>query len=224
MIDYTIVRSNRKTIAIYVRDGSVEVRAPFNATKRAIDNFVSYKANWIREKLAVQINQIVKRENFSLDYGDCITYRGELRPIIAAQGNRIGFDDRGFYMPPNLSPEQVRYSCIRIYQLLAKRDLTERVFQFAEELSIMPSVVKINSAKTRWGSCSTKNSLNFSWRLIMADDDLIDYVVVHELMHLIEMNHSRAFWYKVGRVLPDYKERIARLRELQDRLADEYWD
>ncbi|MDR2568929.1 MAG: M48 family metallopeptidase, partial [Oscillospiraceae bacterium] len=75
-----------------------------------------------------------------------------------------------------------------------------------------------------WGSCSAKKSLNFSWRLIMADEDVIDYVVVHELAHLIEMNHSVRFWAVVERVLPDYRERQKWLRELQRKLNVEDWD
>jgi len=108
-------------------------------------------------------------------------------------------------MPPGLSPDEIKAACIQIYRILAKRDLTNRVFDFAKQMSVMPTVVKINSVKTRWGSCSSKKSLNFSWRLIMADDDVIDYVVVHELAHIIEMNHSQKFWAIVENILPDYQ-------------------
>jgi hypothetical protein len=91
-------------------------------------------------------------------------------------------------------------------------------------MSVTPIAVKINSAKTRWGSCSNKKSLNFSWRLIMADDDVIDYVVVHELAHLREMNHSPRFWAVVEAVLPDYRERKLKLRALQAKLNREDWE
>ena len=85
-------------------------------------------------------------------------------------------------------------------------------------------IVPINSAKTRWGSCSGKNSINFSWRLIMADDYMIDYVVVHELMHIKVHNHSDRFWMHVAAVMPDYKERRLQLKEFQKRVANEDWD
>ena len=88
----------------------------------------------------------------------------------------------------------------------------------------MPSAVKINGAKTRWGSCSSKKSINFSWRLIKADDDVIDYVVVHELSHITEMNHSPNFWAIVENILLDYRERKVKLKRLQKRLSMENWE
>ena len=90
-------------------------------------------------------------------------------------------------------------------------------------MNVTPIAVKVNSAKTRWGSCSGRNSINFSWRLIMADDDVIDYVIVHELAHIKEHNHSDRFWAVVASVLPDYKMRQAKLKILQKKLASEDW-
>lgn len=108
--------------------------------------------------------------------------------------------------------------------MLAKRDLTNIVFDFAKQMNVMPSAIKINGAKTRWGSCSSKKSLNFSSRLVMAKDDVVDYVVIHELAHITEMNHSSRFWAIVEGILPDYKERQARLKALQKKLSLEDWD
>ena len=86
------------------------------------------------------------------------------------------------------------------------------------------TAVKINSAKGRWGSCSGKNSLNFSWRTVLASDDAIDYVVVHELAHTIEHNHSSRFWNIVEKTLPDYRRRESEFKALSDRLARENWE
>ena len=109
-------------------------------------------------------------------------------------------------------------------RMLAKHELTKKTLDFAKRMGVAPSSIKINGAVARWGSCSAKKSINFSWRLVMADDDVIDYVVVHELAHLTEMNHSKTFWAIVEDILPDYKERQSRLRELQKRLAGEDWE
>ena len=126
-------------------------------------------------------------------------------------------------MPPNLSSVEIKSACVQIYRMIAKRDITNRVLEFSRQMEITPAAVKINSAKTRWGSCSSRKSLNFSWRLIMADSDVVDYVVVHELAHLLEMNHSQKFWAIVEKVLPDYRQRKQRLRELNKQLAKEDW-
>ena len=224
MINYTLTRSNRKTTGIYIRDGAVEVRAPFRALKSDIDRFVISKEKWITEKLAEANERIQQRNSFELSYGDNVTYRGKQYPIASVQGDRVGFDDACFYMPPNLTPGQIKYACVQIYRLLAKRDLTRKVISFAREMSVTPVAVKINGAKARWGSCSSKKSINFSWRLIMADDDVIDYVVVHELCHITEMNHSERFWALVAGALPDYWQRKARLKELQNKLNCEDWE
>ena len=223
MMAYTLIRSKRKTLALYIRGGCLEVRAPLKCPKSEIDKFVASKARWIENKLAQSAEQLSKRETFSLDYGDLLTYRGKEYPIIQQDGNRAGFDNEGFCMPPGLSPVEIKAACVRIYRLLAKRDLTSRVLDFAKQMSVSPTAVKINGAKTRWGSCSFKKSLNFSWLLIMADDDVIDYVVVHELAHITEMNHSHKFWAIVENILPDYQNRRLQLRKLQKRLASEDW-
>jgi len=223
-MNYTITYSKRKTLALYVRSGVVEVRAPLKMTKSEIDRFVVSKEKWIRDKLAAFNERQEQRENFILTYGDTITYRGKQYPIAAKKGNHVGFDDECFYMPMDLSSESIKYACVQIYRMLARRDLTEKTLYFAQQMYVIPTAVKINGAKTRWGSCSSKNSINFSWRLIMADDDVINYVVAHELAHIKEHNHSNKFWDIVAAVLPDYKERQNKLKELQKKLSVEDWE
>lgn len=223
MIEYTLVRTKRKTIALYVRNGDVEVRVPLKMHKKDIDKFVSSKAKWIEDKLTQSNECSNKRKNFNLTYGDLIIYRGSQYPIVAKPGNRIGFDGECFYVPQDLPNEQIKSACIQIYRILAKRDLTNRTLEYTKKMRVIPSTIKINKAKTRWGSCSSKKSLNFSWRLIMAEDDVIDYVVVHELAHIKEMNHSAKFWSIVENVMPDYKVRQRKLKDLQKRLAVEDW-
>ena len=224
MIDYSLTRSKRKTIALYVRRGIVDVRAPLRTPKHEIDRFVASKDKWIKNKLTCLNERAESRESFSLDYGDMILYRGMLYPIVQRIGSRAVFDGDFFCVPPGLSPEEIKTACIRLYKKLAKQNLNEKVHRFAEQLSVQPLAVKVNSAKTRWGSCSAKKSLNFSWRLIMADDGVIDYVVVHELAHLIELNHSKRFWAVILSILPDYKERQKQLKSLQEKLAGEDWE
>ena len=224
MVEYTLNRSKRKTVAIYIRDGSVEVRAPLRMAKYDIDRFVMSKEKWIADKLAISSERSAQREGFALDYSSLLTYRGRQYPIEAKEGDRAGFDGERFYMPPELMPEQIREVCIKIYRVLAKNYLTGRTSEYARIMSAVPATVKITGARTRWGSCSGKKSINYSWRLIMADDDIIDYIIVHELAHLTELNHSERFWKIVKSILPDYTERQARLKELQSKLATEDWE
>jgi predicted metal-dependent hydrolase len=224
MIKYTITRSRRKTVALCVRGGELEVRAPLRTPVSEIEKFIRLKSKWIENKLALTGEQTARRDHFELSYGSMILYRGVLYPIEAKEGDRAGFDGKRFYAPQNLPPEHIKAACIKVYRILAKRDLTAKTHEFAALMSVKPESVKITAARSRWGSCSMKKHINFSWRLVMASDDLIDYVVVHELAHLSEMNHSDKFWPIVARVLPDFTQRRKKLKELQRRLLNEDWD
>jgi len=86
--------------------------------------------------------------------------------------------------------------------------ITERVQWYAAKHGLEYKQVKITSARTRWGSCNSRGTLSFSWRLVMAPVPVIDYVVVHELAHTVEKNHSKKFWAKVQIIMPDYQNRI----------------
>jgi len=223
-MEYTLTRSKRKTIALHIRNGALEIRAPLWAPRSEIERFLISKEKWVRDKLGKSKIQTLQRTTFTLSYGSLILYRNKEYPLVAKEGNRIGFDGTQFYMPPNLNSDEIRSACVQIYRKLAKIYIPQRVLILAKSMNVMPSAIKINGAKTRWGSCSIKKSINFSWRLIMADDETIDYVIVHELAHLTEMNHSSRFWRVVENVMPDYRKYLARLKELQSRLASEDWE
>lgn len=99
------------------------------------------------------------------------------------------------------------------YRQLAREKLEERARYFSRQMGVDYKRITIRAAKTRWGSCSAAGNLNFHWKLILMPPEVLDYVVVHELAHRKEMNHSPAFWEQVGRVLPDYKERRRWLKQ-----------
>ncbi|MFT3952196.1 MAG: SprT family zinc-dependent metalloprotease [Oscillospiraceae bacterium] len=226
MIAYKLTRSRRKTIALYVCGGGVEVRAPLTVSKARIDEFVASKENWIAAQLEKQKALTEQRAAFCLDYGSLVCYRGKDYPIVARPGNRAGFDEAAlcFFLPPNLPAERVKLAVIQIYKLLAKRFLTERVAHFQKIMGVTVANLKINSAKTRWGSMSANKNVNFSWRLILAPDEIIDLVVVHELAHIKQMNHSDKFWTQVEAILPDWRERQKRLKELSRMINAQNWE
>ena len=89
----------------------------------------------------------------------------------------------------------------------AAEAIKARCRYYAPVMGVSYGTVTIREQKTRWGSCSTKGNLNFNWKLVLMPPEILDYVVVHELAHRIQMNHSAAFWVEVGKILPDYKER-----------------
>ncbi len=108
---------------------------------------------------------------------------------------------------------------VRMLKERARNTVMERVRHFGGLMRVEPTSVKITSAVTRWGSCSGKNSLCFSYRIILLPPELIDYIVVHELSHIRVKNHSRGFYLEVGKYLPDYKNRINGLKAAQKELG-----
>ncbi|MEA1992789.1 MAG: M48 family metallopeptidase, partial [Euryarchaeota archaeon] len=113
---------------------------------------------------------------------------------------------------------KIRQALINWYRSHAKKKILERVEKYQSKIGVTPAKVRVKKQRKRWGSCSTRGNLNFNWRIIMAPMSLVDYVVVHELVHLTHPNHSREFWGMVASVLPDYDERRERLRIKGNRL------
>jgi predicted metal-dependent hydrolase len=99
------------------------------------------------------------------------------------------------------------------WRLIAEEKVIERCRYFSELTGYRPAKVRISSARSRWGSCSAKGTISFSWRLAMMPPAVIDYVIVHELVHLAEMNHSVRFWRRVAEVVPDHRQHRRWLRE-----------
>lgn len=225
MTDYTLIRSARKTLSLRVtKDAVLEVRAPLNVPKAEIDRFVVLKKSWIDKHRATASRHAVDRAAFALDYGSAVLIQGQSHTIEARGVKRERFDGHSVFLPPGLTRDQIKRAVVRLYKAVAKQVLTAKATQFATQTGLIPADVRINSAKTRWGSCGGGNRVNFSWRLIMAEEDVIDYVVIHELVHTVEHNHSVRFWAVVERILPDYNTRKAKLKSLQERLSGEDWE
>lgn len=214
-MEYTLTKSKRKTISITVKDGSIFVRAPKNVSNKRVDEFVTSKEKWIKKHLSVQFNDNKQKENFKLDYGSEILLLGKKIPVNELLTN-LNVED---FKNHDILVDKLK----EYYRSKAKEILNSKVKVFSKKMGLFPTNVRITSAKTRWGSCSSKGNVNFSWYLVMADEDEIDYVVIHELAHLKEMNHSKRFWAIVANYIPDWKLRRNKLKELHRRLNTEKW-
>lgn len=166
---------------------------------------------WIRSRrktIAIQIDregQVIVRTPYGITKRQVEEFLDEKKDWILQTRQRV--EKRKTEQIP--ISEEVRREGIE----RAKRIFPERTAYFAKRMGVDYGRITIREQKTRWGSCSSKGNLNFNWKLVLLDPELLDYVVVHELAHRREMNHSAAFWKVVEAELPDYWERRARLKE-----------
>lgn len=166
---------------------------------------------WIRSRrktIAIQIDregQVIVRTPYGITKRQVEEFLDEKKDWILQTRQRV--EKRKTEQIP--ISEEVRREGIE----RAKRIFPERTAYFAKRMGVDYGRITIREQKTRWGSCSSKGNLNFNWKLVLLDPELLDYVVVHELAHRREMNHSAAFWKVVEAELPDYRERRRRLKE-----------
>lgn len=223
-MNFTIKRQSRKTAAIHVLpDGTVEVRAPKSVSQEFLQEFVDEHEEWILKRQSELKARNDNKERFTKNGIDKMLLLGKEYPVKRHPENAVSFDNKALSVPESLPFSAYKNAVINVYKNLAKQYLIPRVSYFADIMDVKPAVVKVSSAARRWGSCSGRKSINFSWRLIMAPREAVDYVIVHELAHLTAMNHSPRFWNIVESVLPDYKEREKLLKNLQNKLNNEEW-
>lgn len=182
-----IIRSNRKTLAIQINpDLSVTVRVPMYAPQSDIERILREKEGWIQKHIEKIREQEAKRKEM---YGE----KGEYGKSAERE---------------YLSNEEIHKLAEKALEYIPKR-----VSYFAKQIGVTYGKITIRNQKTRWGSCSSKGNLNFNCLLMLTPPEVIDYVVVHELCHRKEMNHSGAFWAEVEKAIPDYKEQVKWLKE-----------
>jgi predicted metal-dependent hydrolase len=209
-IQYKVIRSNRKSIAIIIDgDGLVTVRAPFRIKQSEITEFVDKQRNWILDKQSEVLEDKVEYLPLDVGTGEMVWYLGESYMMLYDDTDHIKFCGSNVLIPDSCTKDDI----IFWLKNLAVDVLNERLEIYANKMDVYYSSVKLSNAKTRWGSCSSKNALNFTWRLVMCPLKAIDYVVVHELSHIANKTHSASFWASMKSVIPDYAVRKKWLRD-----------
>lgn len=207
-VAYELIRTRRKSIAIVVDGkGRCSVRAPLQARLSDIERFVNEKTAWIVQKqqlcaVKMQAQQLELTDGKRLQVLDA-NYTLRLAAVrqVSVQDDVLLWSAAG---PQKAIGKWLRR---RLY------NLPERVLCYAALMGVRYDQVKLSSAAKRWGSCSIQGNLNFAWRLVFYPLAVLDYVVVHELSHIGNMNHSRRFWQRVASVLPDYQARQRYLKQ-----------
>ncbi len=211
---HKIIRTKRRrTIALIVgADATLTVRAPLHTPLDYIERLVKKKISWIKAK----IREIRMQPNaFGKEFvpGESFLFLGQPYRLRFSDDTQARVDFRDGFIVAQKYQSHAKKLLTEWYKYQARKRIGERVEWYARVLGLKYQTVKITGAQNRWGSCSPDNNLNFSWRLIMAPLSVVDYVVVHELTHLQERNHSKGFWNRIRDVFPDYKERVKWLKE-----------
>lgn len=208
-----VVRSKRRTIALVVgADATLTVRAPISTPLEYIENLVRRKLRWVNKKIReVQSRPIVRNKRFV--NGESFMYLGDPYKLrVVSDANAPLIFQKEFVLAREHQKE-ARKLLIDWYQKEAAKKILSRVEWHALRCGMKIRRVKITSAQKRWGSCGKDGSLNFSWKLIMAPLPVLDYVVVHELAHILERNHSDGFWRKVALMCPSYRSSMKWLKQ-----------
>jgi predicted metal-dependent hydrolase len=210
-----LIRSARKSIALIVqRDGQLIVRAPYQATDEQIQAFINLKSSWVLRKQ----NEVQQKTSHvgprKFESGEAFLYLGESYPLAITEKAAPLLEQKvGQFRLARRAQARAKDLLTAWYKKQARQVLEARVHIYAARYHLSYKRIRISSARTRWGSCSTTGTISFTWRLVMAPLPVIDYVVVHELAHTKEKNHAKRFWDTVAAMMPDYQKHRKWLKE-----------
>ncbi|MGP8152770.1 MAG: M48 family metallopeptidase [Smithella sp.] len=212
-VTYTVNRSKkrRKTISLQIGNNSeIRICAPYFTPVAEINRFIEEKQNWIFKAIQKRSQALLLHKEKDYVTGEIFYYLGQSYPLEAhfepLENTGVIFWDNHFFLNCPTNRDMRKYYFVLWYKKKAREHISARVEYFNRKLNFQPRGIRITSAKQRWGSCSEDNSLAFSFRLMMAPPEVIDYVIIHELMHISQKNHSSKFWNLVVGLMPDYKE------------------
>lgn len=219
-LEYEVVRSRRSTADVIVeRDGSVRVRAPEWVDDEQVASLVKSKRSWIYRTLAEWRDLNAARVLREYRSGEGFLYLGRAYRLllVSAQDEPLLLKNGRFTLRRDLvergNTEAVRAAFRDYYVARGDERIGHRVAYFAPKVGVQPAGVEVRELGHRWASCSPTGKLAFHWKCMMAPQTIIDYIVVHELCHFHQRDHTDAFWNEVDKVLPGYRDRKEWLRK-----------
>ncbi|MAX35783.1 MAG: metal-dependent hydrolase [Gimesia sp.] len=215
-IKYTLQRSQRKTASIYIeRDGKVSVLVPEELSNSQVEELLEGKRKWIYRNLAEWEDLNATRVQRDYVNGEGFMYLGRSYrlKLVDEQESPLLLKDGYFcLLSNNGSAPNADAAFKEFFREKGKNRIPQRVAYYQDRMGVKANVVKIMELKNRWASCTSDGNINFHWKCMMAPPSVLDYIVVHELAHLIQPNHTQTFWNEVDKVMPDYATRKEWLR------------
>ena len=212
--------ARKKSIALSIRDGTIVILAPRHIPNQEIQELITTNTDWIRAKLSQHAETKRRTERAFVD-GERFLYLGEEYPLKVFEGRRAIAElaDGCFNIHARRTPiperraRSIRAAFLRWYKSEAETVITKRVAFYGSIIGRTPNRISFRDYKSMWGKCDAEGNITFNWKLVMAPEPILDYVVVHEMSHLQHLNHSKVFWQCVESVLSDYKARRKWLKE-----------
>ena len=207
-----VIRTNRKKSAsIRLSDDLVRVSVPSTLTDNRIRDLVRKRTSWIKKKLQEQsdLPRLTPKEFVS---GEAVTYLGKNYRLKILKGDYPSVRmHRGYLEVTTLKDDTDPRTSIRLlltdwYKSHAEKRLIEKTQRFSKVIGAEPKSICVKDYKSRWGSCSAQGDVSYNWRIVLAPHSIVDYVVVHELCHMLEHNHSSKYWKHVERHVPKWRE------------------
>ncbi len=214
-IDYNLKQSSRKTMSIYIEpDGSVSVLAPDRLSAEEVEKVIEKKRYWIYSKLTEW--QELNRSRIERDFvgGQGFPYLGRSYRLKIVDDQNVPLKlYQGYLYLRKAELPQAENEFAKLYREKGLDKIPGRVDYYKQMMGIKPNGIRVMDLKTHWASCSDDGTLNFHWKCMMTPLTILDYIVVHELAHMLHPTHNQKFWNLVDKILPDYMERVKWLRE-----------
>jgi len=192
--------------------GNIEVQTPKGTPVEYVLQFLEEKWDWILQNKKEMKERMLGPKEKVYDHGEGFLYLGNEYPIQIIQENTIKKDhvvfEKGilYIHVKQLDDEKVKQAIKRFYYQQCKMLVEKSILSFQRHFKTKPRSVRISDSQKTWGTCDSNLQLTFNWKLAMAPQKVIDYVVVHEMCHMVHLNHDRSFWRLVGKIMPEYKE------------------
>ena len=221
-------RSRQRSLRINVhQDGRIVATANKSVPIRVIRDFILSRWTWLEDAHQKALEHQKKFPVYQFVSGEKFLFLGEERTLEFRGHARSSYraqieGDRLVVLTPNDSianSQKVRQAVTQFYKINGEKYLRPRLEHWRQQMGLQPKKVSFRGAKTSWGSCSRSGAISLNWKLLFAPPEVIDYVVIHELSHMVHFNHSSKFWGLVAKYSPNYKEAKRWLHEFESRMA-----
>ncbi len=222
-LEYKLIYTDRKTVNISVeRDRSIIVRAPQNTSRDKIDAILEKKKLWLFEKINHAQKYPFKKGRKEFVTGETLMYLGKNYKLHVIPESIKGVEfNQKFIISKENQPKA--YSIFKAWYVNKAKEKIEKIaIEYSQNLGVVYNSLKVSELKYTWGSCSPNNNLNFNWRLVKAPLYVIKYIVVHELTHIVELNHTPRFWNMLSIQIPNYEKAKKWLKQNGDLLETDF--